>query len=683
MRAKTHLDRPPCPPPFNLATSGPLGKVAAMRLCRLTLTGFRCFGPAGAAIDIGTLTALVGANGSGKSAALMGLVRMFGTTNPQRTLTREDFHVPLSGSDGSEQLKLRIETWFELPELETDRDALESAAVPECLRHIIVTESGPIPICRIRLDGTWTPGPSLDGEVEQSLSWVNSDAVDAPDDKVHPLSGVERRLIQAFYVPATRDAVRELRAVSGTILTRVLSRIPWSDQLRTRIMELDRKLTDAVRSEPVLGELEAVLRGHWSDLYGATSKPSFTFADADLAGVLRRLDAEIAGPAGSTPLGLLSEGERSLLYFALVESALTFEAKLAKDLDTFDGTPQPVLTLLLVEEPENHLAPQYLGRILKALRGLVASSDVQAVLSSHSASIMRRVDPTEVRHFWVAPDGARRITKLSLPDEDEEAFKYVREAVQAYPELYFASVVVLGEGASEEVVLPRIARALDLDIDPRFVAVVPLGGRHVRHFWRLLSDIGTPYVTLVDLDNERHGGGWQRIHSLLRELLDLGLDAKKVRGGLSSARLDELRTWQAESVVDKNLASWIVHLEAFDVFLNVPLDLDFAMLSALPKTYKSLAPDGGGPRFPKAGTDPKPFATRVTRATLGPEGGDGSTYTANEREFFAWYAYHFANGSKPAIHALALAKRNDEIVAKRAPEVLRRMVARVKELAPK
>jgi len=52
----------------------------------------------------------------------------------------------------------------------------------------------------------------------------------------------------------------------------------------------------------------------------------------------------------------------------------------------------------------------------------------------------------------------------------------VKEAVLAFPELYFARLVVLGEGDSEEIVLPRAARALGLAFDQTFVSVVPLGG---------------------------------------------------------------------------------------------------------------------------------------------------------------------------------------------------------------
>ena len=62
---------------------------------------------------------------------------------------------------------------------------------------------------------------------------------------------------------------------------------------------------------------------------------------------------------------------------------------------------------------------------------------------------------------------------IRLPEGEEEAAKFVREAVRAYPELYFARFVILGEGASEEVVLPRLAEALQLPIDRSFVCSRP------------------------------------------------------------------------------------------------------------------------------------------------------------------------------------------------------------------
>jgi len=56
------------------------------------------------------------------------------------------------------------------------------------------------------------------------------------------------------------------------------------------------------------------------------------------------------------------------------------------------------------------------------------------------------------------------------------------------------------------------------------VSFVPLGGRHVNHFWRLLNGLGIPYITLLDLDFGRPGGGWGRIKYALEQLLELGND---------------------------------------------------------------------------------------------------------------------------------------------------------------
>ena len=68
----------------------------------------------------------------------------------------------------------------------------------------------------------------------------------------------------------------------------------------------------------------------------------------------------------------------------------------------------------------------------------------------------------------------------------------MRGAMLAFLELYFARFVVLVEGDSRAHCAPRLAGALDLLVDPAFVAIVPLGGRHVQHFWRLLADLGIP-----------------------------------------------------------------------------------------------------------------------------------------------------------------------------------------------
>lgn len=680
-----------------------------MKLISLRIAGFRCYGATPVSVRFNDLTTFVGANGSGKTAALVALQRMFGAANAQRALTREDFHLDPGIADPDE-LSLEIEARFEFPELVDDEEAKASAAVPECLRHILATTDGGTPLCRIRLRGVWRKTPSADGDIEQRLEWLATMEDEPGDASVHPLRPWERSLIQVFYVPASRDAARELRFASGTILTRALEHVEWSQTTRDKVAQITQELAAGLRTEAGFVAFENHLKGYWDVLHGKKlGAPELSLAEADLATVLRRLDARLVGGASLLPIALLSEGERSLLYFALVVAALKFEAESVVAVDATGSASSPVLTILAVEEPENHLAPYYLSRILKSLRGV---SRAQVALTSHSASILRRVKPEEVRHFRIAEAGARVVSEIALPADDDESLKYVREAVLAHPELYFASVVVLGEGASEEIVLPRIARALDVDVDPQFIAVVPLGGRHVHHMWRLLRALGTPHVTLVDLDMERHEGGWMRLHGLARNLIDAGEPRETVRGPLLDADFDAMRAREPVGIADAALGGFLAHLEEhFSVFLSAPLDLDMACLVAFEATYRKLAPKRRGPRIPKDAAKRVAYLADAAETVLGSlrlendeesadddvgddgdsDGADreepdvvrGTSYSESERALFPWYRYLFLSGSKPVAHARALAALDDAEIAARCPDVFRRLVLRVRDLAEK
>jgi putative ATP-dependent endonuclease of the OLD family len=151
------------------------------------------------------------------------------------------------------------------------------------------------------------------------------------------------------------------------------------------------------------------------------------------------------------------------------------------------------------------------------------------LVTSHSPAVLSRVEPEEVR--YCRSDSKMRETtvrSIKLPEDDEEASKFVREAVLAFPELYFARFVLLVEGDSEQIVMPKLAAAKDILIDQSFVAIAPLGGRHVQHFWRLLGHLGIPYATLLDLDLGRTGGAWGRVKTTIEQLIANGAPKEKV-----------------------------------------------------------------------------------------------------------------------------------------------------------
>ena len=134
------------------------------------------------------------------------------------------------------------------------------------------------------------------------------------------------------------------------------------------------------------------------------TNPRLSFVRSEIEGILRYVTLEFA-PGHGEPIvdfSLLSDGQMSLLYISLVLAAQSIGREaLAGRLTTFDldRLRPPVFTLLAVEEPENSLSPHYLGRVLAALSRMADGNDAQAVVATHSPSLMRRVEPAQVRYL--------------------------------------------------------------------------------------------------------------------------------------------------------------------------------------------------------------------------------------------------------------------------------------------
>src|ERR1700761_3627730 len=99
-----------------------------------------------------------------------------------------------------------------------------------------------------------------------------------------------------------------------------------------------------------------------------------------------------------------------------------------------DKLKPAVFTLIALEEPENSLSPHYLGRIIKCLNSTVDSEDAQALVSTHSPSVLKRVAPRKIRYLRLDAERKTKIATIILPPDEDEAHKFVREAVEAFPE---------------------------------------------------------------------------------------------------------------------------------------------------------------------------------------------------------------------------------------------------------
>lgn len=570
-----------------------------MIISEVTLQGFRCFGPMPTTVGLDSgLTVLIGDNGSGKTALMLALLRVLGSG--RQSIVRQDFHVPANEVDAPGKRTLSIELKLMFPELA--EEGTDLTAVPEFFNQMTVDDGAPV--CRLRLEATWVDDGTHDGVIDQQHYVVLPPDPDSGDDEKLLRFGAEDRAhLRMIYVPAVRDGTSHM---TDFLRGRLWRAMRWSDSLRETLKMTGAKLNDVFLAEPGVARVSAQTAERWRDLYGGGTDSMPVLAPVDVRlgefvrGVQMKFRPDESG--GDRPLNELSDGQRSLFHISMTSAALDVESDItdADEAWDIDKLMKPVLTVVAVEEPENNLSPFYLSRIIRQLQDIADKHGVQAIISSHSPSILARIDPGQVRHFRV--DGSReaQVRTIELPADPDDAAKYVREAVRIYPELYFASFVILGEGSSEEVVIPRIAEAMGVEIDRSFVAVVPLGGRHVNHLWRLLTGLGIPHATLLDLDRGRDGGGWGRIRTACTQLLETGTTTKDLFED-EAAGHDDPEALVARLGVDgagdeSYLCKWLVRLRRFGVFFCEPLDLDMAMLRALRGPYTYLPSGRTGPQ---------------------------------------------------------------------------------------
>lgn len=587
-----------------------------MKIESITITNFRCFGPDPVTVGLEKgVTALVGNNGSGKTAILAALGRVFGTNAGQRSVKKTDFHVPVNEEAVESGVTLSIDCILSFPDLAGDDN---DDAVPEVFGHMSVGGEGEPPKVRIRLQATWTDDGTPEGTVEEEVRWIS-----ALDDAYNwescaRVSAVERNFVQLIYVPASRNASDQ---VTNLLKGRLWRAARWSADLAEAADEGAKSIQDQFDAEAPAAFIASRLENRWNQVHqGDTdAKPMLRLVESRLDDLVRRAEFAFYPDEARQIRKLedLSDGQRSLFHIALTAATLEIErdALAADPQDSaFDQEKlrRTYLTILAIEEPENSLSPFFLSRIMMQAREIGALEGAQVLISSHSPSILSRIEPEEVRHTRLDHQTRRSSVKaLALPPATHEARKFVRLAVKAYPEIYFARFVIFGEGDSESIVIPKIAEARGFPLDRAFVPIVPLGGRFVSHFWRLVQNLGTPYATLLDLDLGRKHGGKRTIKYAVEELAKIGIDLADntvaLKGEIDLDELDEID--ETKLLKDDQDHPWLRALREENIFFSSPIDLDFAMLCCFDAAYMKPHPGGYGPHLDEDAIEAKKQTT--------------------------------------------------------------------------
>lgn len=191
-------------------------------------------------------------------------------------------------------------------------------------------------------------------------------------------------------------------------------------------------------------------------------------------------------------------------------------------------------------------------------------------------------------------------------------------------------------------------------------------------------------------------GGWGRIKYVLDQLIQNGVDRNELlktdSGIMTDKQLEGMLEWDVNKT--NTLQRWIDYLERYNVFFSAPLDIDYLMLEHYGDVYKEILSEREGPRLmvningerkqkyiksiEELGETYPEYEKRIiddVQHALKECGGDGKTYTEEQKKLMVWYTYFFLNRGKPSTHIEALSKIEDKSMVASMPIVFGKIIA--------
>jgi len=116
-------------------------------------------------------------------------------------------------------------------------------------------------------------------------------------------------------------------------------------------------------------------------------------------------------------------------------------------------------SIIAIEEPEMHLHPRLIMRVLKLIKAISAIS--QVLVANHSPVIIDRVD---IQNVWIARMEGKETRFIGFSDA-EEMKNMLMEFDTPLSNILFAEKIILVEGLLEKVMLPFFAKSMGIDPD--------------------------------------------------------------------------------------------------------------------------------------------------------------------------------------------------------------------------
>ncbi len=155
------------------------------------------------------------------------------------------------------------------------------------------------------------------------------------------------------------------------------------------------------------------------------------------------------------------------------------------------------VSIICIEEPEAHLHPHQQRKLSAYLSESIKS---QVIITSHSPQIACEYSPNSIVRLLDVGNGSFAASEgcAEIIDAAFEDFGYRMSIIPA--EAFFADVVLLIEGPSEEQFYKTLAKQIDIDLDRLNISVASVAGIGFKTYIQILDSLMIDYVIRTDND---------------------------------------------------------------------------------------------------------------------------------------------------------------------------------------
>lgn len=160
---------------------------------------------------------------------------------------------------------------------------------------------------------------------------------------------------------------------------------------------------------------------------------------------------------------------------------------------------QDISYILLFEEPEAHLHPQFQREIAKILKDLSENPNYQTFITSHSPQF---IDLLNLDYVFIF----NKEKECTKPNKCELHLTDIKEEIKTLllfdpnvKEIFFSEKIVLIEGPSEEIISNILIQNGKLDVSN--VSIIKAESKfNIRRFIKVFNSLKIPYTVLIDED---------------------------------------------------------------------------------------------------------------------------------------------------------------------------------------